>query len=161
MKAVPASSVRNVNFEVIGARAGGFCANVKSADDGRSAREHQELHRNAEAGRFTSLDEQQRQEPGRVEHHAHESRPNTCVAFRRQDWQRLSIGSRCWPNFRHFSVPRDANDATPGLLQGCDQQFSSSAVHRTTASSMLRVGYPSATSALARNRCGLPQECVH
>jgi hypothetical protein len=30
-----------------------------------------------------------------------------------------------------------------------------------TASSMLRVGYPSATSGLARNRCGLPQGCVH
>src|SRR4029077_11974792 len=31
--------------------------------------------------------------------------PNASVAFRREDWERKSVGSDDWSNFRHFGAP--------------------------------------------------------
>jgi hypothetical protein len=76
-------------------------ADEKSTDESRRAGQHQQFHRNPKARRFARLDQQQAHKAGGVEHHAHQSRPNTGVAFRWQDRERVSVGSNSWSYFRH------------------------------------------------------------
>ena len=78
---------------MIRACAGGIRADEQAGHDRRRARQHQELHRDAEARRLTGLQQQQGEEAGGVEHHAHHPRPDARIAFGRQDRERDSVGA--------------------------------------------------------------------
>ena len=89
---------------IVGARSLRLRADVEAADDGCRTREHQQLHREAEAHGLARLEHQQCQEARGVEHHPHQPCPDARVAFRRQDRERVPVGADYRPLFRHVLV---------------------------------------------------------
>ena len=88
----------------VGAAAVRMGGDEEAPDDRRGAREHQELDRDAEAHRLAGLQEQQREEAGRVEHHPDEPGPDPRVALRRKNRQGAPVASGGGPLLGHLRL---------------------------------------------------------